>query len=185
MCGACGSPLMAQGVGYQGSGPPPPPAAAGLGNVQVGGAAATAPNVGGHGAQGGAPPTAFQGGGHAPVGRGHSPRTRVAEEAPKPVAGWLVVLRSRHVQPYVDLALHEGRNEIGRDPGPLQLADPRASGRHAMAVARDGEVMLTDLSQNGTVVNNQMVQSHALQAGDMVKIGGTTLVYVPFPQLRG
>ena len=175
---------MAAGVGYQDAGRPSPQAGGGLGNVQVGGAAATvprAPGAPGHGA----PPTAFQGGGQAMGGRGQSPRTRVADEALKPVAGWLVVLRSRHVQPYVDLALHEGRNEIGRDPGPLQLNDPRASGRHAMAVARDGEVVLTDLSQNGTAVNNQMIQSHPLQAGDMVKIGGTTLVYVPFPTLRG
>lgn len=110
-----------------------------------------------------------------------TPRTIIEEEAVKPLAGWLVVLRSHEVPAYHDVPIFVGKNEIGRNPGPQQIADGRASGQHAILIARNGEVVLTDLSTNGTLINNQQITTQALRHGDRVRIGGTTLVFVAYP----
>ena len=67
---------------------------------------------------------------------------------------------------------------IGRQAGDLRLEDPAVSRQHARLVIADG-VTLVDLeSHNGTRVNgDRVIGSRALQAADMITIGGTTLVF--------
>jgi hypothetical protein len=124
--------------------------------------------------------------GAMPAGGGWSPKTQLEDDVVQPIAGWLVVLRSRHMTPYQDIPIFEGRNILGRDlnRGKQHLTDPNASTEHVLILARDGGVKLTDLgSSNGTIVNNQRVDAVDLKKGDMVRIGKTTFAFVPMPQV--
>ncbi len=69
---------------------------------------------------------------------------------------------------------------VGREAGnPIRLHDTEVSRRHAEFRRLDnGGYSLMDVgSANGTFVNNERVTDKALQAGDHVHIGQTTLVY--------
>ncbi len=69
---------------------------------------------------------------------------------------------------------------VGRDAGnAVRLHDTEVSRRHAEFVrTEDGAYRVLDVgSANGTFVNNQPVTEAALQAGDHIQIGQTTLVY--------
>ena len=208
-CGKCGHVFMSGGVKYPGAGGASPdptympsgpsgdsgktymprgggnmqatelgnsvPGAAGASGLQIGGAATvqeTNSSI--------TPAAPFVGG-----GGGGGPRTQLAEEESKPLAGWLVVLRSRAMAPYTDIPVYEGRNIIGRDPsrGPHYFQDPNASEEHLLLVAKNGSVRATDLgSSNGTLVNNELIDAAVLKRGDMVRIGKTTLVFIPLPE---
>ena len=86
---------------------------------------------------------------------------------------WLV-LRGRRV------ALHEGENIIGRDPGSHVWLDVAGvSRRHARIVIDGDEVQLEDVgSKNGTTVGDAPVRSPvALRDGDRVAFGSVATVY--------
>ncbi|MBB5871063.1 hypothetical protein F4553_004442 [Allocatelliglobosispora scoriae] len=72
-----------------------------------------------------------------------------------------------------------GSTVIGRgDQANLRLPDVGISRRHARLDFDGGQVVLTDLgSTNGTMVNGQRVSAVALNPGDMVQIGTTTLTF--------
>lgn len=187
VCSQCGSPLMAAGVGH------------GAGNgVSMGGAAVgygpgnmlpTVPGTNAGGSYGGgrqpAPPTVNEDAATGPMPVYRPPagaRTVMHEEASRPIAGWLVVLRGQ-MPAYHDVPIYEGRNQIGRNPslGAQTLHDANASDAHAIIQADASGVVLHDTSRNGTSVNNQRVQSVQLKKGDHVGMGKTTFVFVPFP----
>lgn len=178
-CANCGSPIMAAGVGHGGgairggaAAPPLPtvPESGQTPQIRVGGAAA---------------PTVQEGAGPRPAGMaGGAPRTVLHDEASKPLAGWLVVVRSRTMQPYKELPIFVGSNVFGRDGGLGQqrVDDPNASGQHALVLASADGVRLTDMgSANGTAVNGAPVQSAELAGGDVVRIGKTSFRFVPVP----
>jgi hypothetical protein len=137
-----------------------------------------------------APPTQYEGDGPGPAiassGRA-APRTVLHEEATRPLAGWFVVLRSTNVPAYKEIPVFQGRNVIGRSPalGVQSLPDAKASSEHCRILANEHGVEIMDLdSANGTKVNNQRVRNVQLQKGDMVRLGSTTMVYVPLPERR-
>jgi hypothetical protein len=72
-----------------------------------------------------------------------------------------------------------GSTVIGRgDQANLRLPDVGISRRHARLDYDGAQVVLTDLgSTNGTMVNGQRVSAVALNPGDMVQIGTTTLTF--------
>jgi pSer/pThr/pTyr-binding forkhead associated (FHA) protein len=72
-----------------------------------------------------------------------------------------------------------GSTVIGRgDQANLRLPDVGISRRHARIDFDGGQVVLTDLgSTNGTSVNGQRVSAVALNPGDMVQLGTTTLTF--------
>jgi hypothetical protein len=72
-----------------------------------------------------------------------------------------------------------GSTVIGRgDQANLRLPDVGISRRHARLDFDGAQVVLTDLgSTNGTMVNGQRVSAVALNPGDMVQIGTTTLTF--------
>ncbi len=72
-----------------------------------------------------------------------------------------------------------GSTVIGRgDQATLRLPDVGISRRHARLDFDGAQVLLTDLgSTNGTMVNGQRVSSMALNPGDMIQIGTTTLTF--------
>lgn len=75
--------------------------------------------------------------------------------------------------------LSVGSTVIGRgDQANLRLPDVGISRRHARIDFNGGQVVLTDLgSTNGTSVNGQRVSAVALNPGDMVQLGTTTLTF--------
>jgi hypothetical protein len=72
-----------------------------------------------------------------------------------------------------------GSTVIGRgDQADLRLPDVGISRRHARLDFDGAQVVLTDLgSTNGSMVNGQRVSAVALNPGDMVQIGTTTLTF--------
>ncbi len=72
-----------------------------------------------------------------------------------------------------------GSTVIGRgDQANLRLPDVGISRRHARLDYDGAQVVLTDLgSTNGTMVNGQRVSAVALNPGDMIQIGTTTLTF--------
>jgi len=75
--------------------------------------------------------------------------------------------------------LSVGSTVIGRgDQANLRLPDVGISRRHARLDFDGGQVVLTDLgSTNGSSVNGQRVSAVALNPGDMIQIGTTTLTF--------
>lgn len=132
-----------------------------------------------------APSAPFRG---ASAARGHkTPRTVLHEEVVRPIAGWMVILKSYTDEVYREIPIYRGRNVIGRDPalGPQSLKDSNCSGQHCSVSVLDDVVELRDLdSSNGTRVNNQRVRGVPLNKGDMIRIGKTTLVFLPLSQPR-
>jgi transcriptional regulator with GAF, ATPase, and Fis domain len=75
----------------------------------------------------------------------------------------------------------EGRLVIGRgEDCSLRILDESASRRHAeIVVGEGGRARLRDLaSSNGTFLNGRRVQEAGLADGDLVRIGGTEMVFV-------
>lgn len=72
-----------------------------------------------------------------------------------------------------------GSTVIGRgDQATLRLPDVGISRRHARIDYDGAQVVLTDLgSTNGSMVNGQRVSAVALNPGDMIQIGTTTLTF--------
>lgn len=75
--------------------------------------------------------------------------------------------------------LSMGSTVIGRgDQATLRLPDVGISRRHARIDFDGAQVVLTDLgSTNGSMVNGQRVSAVALNPGDMIQIGTTTLTF--------
>ena len=75
--------------------------------------------------------------------------------------------------------LSVGSTVIGRgDQANLRLPDVGISRRHARLDFDGGQVVLTDLGYtNGTSVNGQRVSAVALNPGDMIQLGTTTLTF--------
>jgi hypothetical protein len=75
--------------------------------------------------------------------------------------------------------LQIGSTVIGRgDQASLRLPDVGISRRHARLDFDGAQVVLTDLgSTNGTMVNGQRVSAVALNPGDMIQLGTTTLTF--------
>jgi hypothetical protein len=75
--------------------------------------------------------------------------------------------------------LQMGSTVIGRgDQATLRLPDVGISRRHARLDFDGAQVVLTDLgSTNGTMVNGQRVSAVALNPGDMIQLGTTTLTF--------
>ncbi|QSB14765.1 DUF3662 domain-containing protein [Natronosporangium hydrolyticum] len=72
-----------------------------------------------------------------------------------------------------------GSTVIGRgDQATLRLPDVGISRRHARLDFDGAQVVLTDLgSTNGSMVNGQRISAVALNPGDMIQIGTTTLTF--------
>jgi DNA-binding winged helix-turn-helix (wHTH) protein len=79
-----------------------------------------------------------------------------------------------------EVALSEGRNEIGREEDcVISIDDPTVSRRHARVTVTDGEALLEDLgSKNGTWLRGRRVVGRApLHDGDPIRIGSVPMVF--------
>jgi hypothetical protein len=90
-----------------------------------------------------------------------------------PAGAFIIVDGKRHV------VLSKAAITVGRrQDNDLILDDPRVSRIHAQLRVKDGKFTLFDLgSSQGTRVNNRKVTQHILQAGDVIRVGSTRLVY--------
>jgi Protein of unknown function (DUF3662)/Inner membrane component of T3SS, cytoplasmic domain len=95
---------------------------------------------------------------------------------PAPPAGRGVRLIGNDGRSY---PLSIGSTVIGRgDQANLRLPDVGISRRHARLDYDGAQVVLTDLgSTNGSMVNGQRISAVALNPGDMIQIGTTTLTF--------
>lgn len=82
--------------------------------------------------------------------------------------------------PHPPVQLHPSQTVVvGRSHAcDLTLASADASRRHAEIVATDEGYAVRDLgSTNGTFVNGQRIEEHALQPGDRIQIGASTITF--------
>ena len=89
------------------------------------------------------------------------------------VAAYLVVLQGHNVG---EMHKIEGEIIIGRaGSAKFRLNDDGISRRHCRVISVGGQVIIEDLgSANGTLVNGELVQHHALKEGDKIRLGSTT-----------
>jgi diguanylate cyclase (GGDEF)-like protein len=90
------------------------------------------------------------------------------------VAAYLVVLQGTNVG---EMHKIEGPELIiGRAASAtVRLNDDGISRRHCRVITVGGQVIIEDLgSANGTLVNGEMIQHHALKEGDKIRLGATT-----------
>ena len=80
--------------------------------------------------------------------------------------------------------LIEDRLVIGRgEDCSLRILDEGASRRHAEIVVENGEARLVDLdSSNGTYHNGKRVAEERLADGDLLRIGGTEMIFLALPE---
>jgi hypothetical protein len=118
-------------------------------------------------------PSGYDAGGYPPAGGydqgGYG-------QPPGPAGGRNIRLVSGDGRTY---PLQMGSTVIGRgDQANLRLPDVGISRRHARLDFDGAQVVLTDLgSTNGTMVNGQRVSAVALNPGDMIQLGTTTLTF--------
>jgi hypothetical protein len=96
------------------------------------------------------------------------------------IVGWLVTYS--HNPDGDDFRIYAGYNRIGANPVcDVQVEDETVSGSHAIIVYRDGRCLIKDdLSRNGTFVNGrEITEAQPLQSYDQVRVGNTTLIFVP------
>jgi diguanylate cyclase (GGDEF)-like protein len=89
---------------------------------------------------------------------------------------YLIVLAGSNVGEMYKLSSRE--SVIGRAQNTtIRLNDDGISRRHARVTQEGGDVFIEDLeSANGTFVNGGVVTRHALQDGDKIRIGSTTIL---------
>jgi two-component system, cell cycle response regulator len=90
------------------------------------------------------------------------------------VAAYIVVLQGTNVG---EMHKIEGPElVIGRAASAtVRLNDDGISRRHCRVLSIGGQVIIEDLgSANGTLVNGEMIQQHALKEGDKIRLGATT-----------
>jgi hypothetical protein len=83
--------------------------------------------------------------------------------------------------------IFEGKNFIGRDmPVDICIPDNEVSGKHFSILYRsaDGKFKFKDeQSSNGTYLNGVLTDEGELTNFDVIKIGGTQLIFIAIPQV--
>jgi hypothetical protein len=99
---------------------------------------------------------------------------KIASAHPAPNNAHLIISGERAV-PLDKTIIHLGRDHSND----IVLPDMRVSRSHAQIRLRFGHYTIFDTdSAGGTYVNNVQIREHRLQAGDVIRIGQTTLVYM-------
>lgn len=105
------------------------------------------------------------------------------EEAIERLMGFLVITRSKHDDEHRYFRLSKGVNMIGTfgTRAAIEIRDPEISRQHALLVCTNTATRLVDLdSSNGTFVNDDRTEIASLKEGDEIRVGRTTLLFVPF-----
>jgi pSer/pThr/pTyr-binding forkhead associated (FHA) protein len=97
--------------------------------------------------------------------------------------GFLVVTFSKTEEEYAYHRLKKGVNFLGRfgARSEVELRDPEVSQQHALFICNNLVTRIVDLdSSNGVEINGQKSDIAVLQEGDIIRVGRTELMYVPF-----
>lgn len=101
------------------------------------------------------------------------PRAKGRKPAAAPVVRLTVVEDGQLPRQYV---VDRERVVLGRGKCDIKVSDPEVSREHCAIVTRNGAATLRDLkSANGTVLNGELVNEHALKDGDRITIGNTAV----------
>lgn len=99
---------------------------------------------------------------------------RIATDHPQPVNPQLIISGQKTI-PLDRAIIHLGRNTHND----IVLEDSTVSRHHAQIRLRFGHYVIFDTdSHSGTFVNNVRIREHRLRAGDVIRIGKTSLVYM-------
>lgn len=99
---------------------------------------------------------------------------RVATAHPQPINPQVIISGHRSI-PLDRAIIHLGRSTRND----IVLDEPSVSRTHAQIRLRFGHYVIFDTdSQTGTFVNNVRIREHRLRAGDVIRIGKTSLVYM-------
>ena len=107
--------------------------------------------------------------------------TEVLRGKPASIIAWLVVTNGPHAG-YL-YRIPPGSCVIGRDPTCDIAVDDTAMSRQHLRIRlvetdKEPQFMLHDLgTENGTILNGEMVDKHALEDGESIEIGRITFVY--------
>ena len=150
--------------------PPPPPPPSGYGQQQGFSLPPSAPGM---------PPGGPPMGGPPPMGPPGSP-AQISSQPTPPVTPLHTARQARLISSDGrQFALAIGSTVIGRGEGAqVRLADVGISRQHARLDYDGTRMVLTDLgSTNGTTVNGNRITAAALQHGDVIQLGTTTLTF--------
>jgi len=150
--------------------PPPPPPPSGYGQQQGFSPPPSAPGM---------PPGGPPMGGPPPMGPPGSP-AQISSQPTPPVTPLHTARQARLISSDGrQFALAIGSTVIGRGEGAqVRLADVGISRQHARLDYDGTRMVLTDLgSTNGTTVNGNRITAAALQHGDVIQLGTTTLTF--------
>lgn len=96
------------------------------------------------------------------------------EKTPQPRGSQLVINGEQTIS-LTDAVVNIGRSRENH----IVLDDPYISRHHAQMRLRFGHYTLFDIqSQTGTFVNDARIRQHQLQAGDVIRVGKTRMVYL-------
>jgi hypothetical protein len=103
----------------------------------------------------------------------------------KKLAGFLVTYSQTPLGEF--FPIYEGRNSVGRDSSSsicLQK-DSQVSGKHLSILYRSADRKFKfkdELSSNGTLINEQLIDEGELKNFDTIRIGSTKLLFIGIPQ---
>jgi pSer/pThr/pTyr-binding forkhead associated (FHA) protein len=128
-------------------------------------------------------PVAPMGGGALPGG-GQKTTYLEATEASERLMGFLVITDTKEDEEHRYFRLRKGVNFVGRlgSRCSIEIRDQEISSQHVLLVCTNSATRAIDLdSRNGMILEGQKYEIVELGEGDELKLGRTTLKYVPFP----
>jgi len=126
---------------------------------------------------------AKQGGGMAAAGGGMNTVFEEDQEAVERLMGFLIITAAKEEEEFRYFRLKKGVNFVGRfgSRAAIELRDKEMSHQHALLICTNKATRVVDLdSKNGVKINGSLVDIAELKEGDVIRMGRTELVFVPF-----
>jgi|GEM_PF-2981735 len=105
------------------------------------------------------------------------------QESTERLMGFLIITSSKEEEEFRYFRLTKGVNFIGRfgSRAAIELRDKEMSHQHALLICTNVATRLVDLdSKNGVKVNGYAQDLAELKEGDVLRMGRTEMVFVPF-----
>ena len=121
----------------------------------------------------------FQGG----AGGGQKTVYQEDQESTERLMGFLIITASKEEDEFRYFRLTKGVNFIGRfgSRAAIELRDKEMSHQHALLICTNVATRVVDLdSKNGVKVNGHTQDLADLKEGDVLRMGRTEMVFVPF-----
>ena len=122
--------------------------------------------------------------GGSPLGTPQKTTYMEATEAAERLMGFLVITQTRHDEEHRYFRLRKGVNFVGRIGSrcSVEIRDEEISNQHVLLVCTNNATRAIDLdSRNGMTIGGDKFEIAELAEGDELRVGRTTLKFVPFP----